>query len=72
MDRPDTFISIGDSDDELGRLLGCLRFWFTKDLVWAVVALDRAAVDCGLEICQGQAMQALQLNAGRVLQGMFC
>ncbi|KAJ4412702.1 hypothetical protein N0V91_000464 [Didymella pomorum] len=32
LDRPDTFISIGDSDDELGRLLGCLRFWFTKDL----------------------------------------
>jgi hypothetical protein len=32
LDRPDAFISIGDSDDELGRLLGCLRFWFTKDL----------------------------------------
>ncbi|EMD97435.1 hypothetical protein COCC4DRAFT_204245 [Bipolaris maydis ATCC 48331] len=32
LDRPDTFISIGDSDDELGRMLGCLRFWFTKDL----------------------------------------
>ncbi|KAF1920466.1 hypothetical protein BDU57DRAFT_440238 [Ampelomyces quisqualis] len=24
--------SIGDSDDALGRMLGCLRFWFTKDL----------------------------------------
>lgn len=32
MDRPDTFIAIGDSEDELGRMLGCLRFWFTKDL----------------------------------------
>ncbi|UPX19340.1 uncharacterized protein EKO05_0009607 [Ascochyta rabiei] len=32
LDRPDTFISIGDSNDDLGRLLGCLRFWFTKDL----------------------------------------
>lgn len=32
MDRPDIFASIGDSDDELGRLLACLRFWFTKDL----------------------------------------
>ncbi|KAI8939585.1 hypothetical protein NX059_003349 [Plenodomus lindquistii] len=32
LDRPDTFISIGDSDEELGRMLGCLRFWFTKDL----------------------------------------
>ncbi|CAO2656273.1 Nn.00g050760.m01.CDS01 [Neocucurbitaria sp. VM-36] len=32
LDRPDTFISIGDSDDDLGRMLGCLRFWFTKDL----------------------------------------
>lgn len=25
--------SIGDSDDELGRMLAVLRFWFTKDLV---------------------------------------
>ncbi|KNG47547.1 oxysterol-binding protein [Stemphylium lycopersici] len=24
--------SIGDSDEDLGRMLGCLRFWFTKDL----------------------------------------
>ncbi|KAH9862134.1 hypothetical protein IAQ61_010337 [Plenodomus lingam] len=32
LDRPDTFISIGDSDEDLGRMLGCLRFWFTKDL----------------------------------------
>ncbi|MCJ1373785.1 hypothetical protein MMC20_005015 [Loxospora ochrophaea] len=32
LDRPETFISIGDSDDELGRMLAVLRFWFTKDL----------------------------------------
>lgn len=32
LDRPETFIAIGDSKDELGRMLGCLRFWFTKDL----------------------------------------
>ncbi|CCX09779.1 hypothetical protein FPQ18DRAFT_37234 [Pyronema domesticum] len=32
LDRPETFASIGDSDDELGRMLGVLRFWFTKDL----------------------------------------
>jgi oxysterol-binding protein-related protein 9/10/11 len=32
LDRPETFIAIGDSEDELGRMLGCLRFWFTKDL----------------------------------------
>ncbi|KAA8894482.1 hypothetical protein FN846DRAFT_912862 [Sphaerosporella brunnea] len=32
LDRPETFISIGDSDDEIGRFLGVLRFWFTKDL----------------------------------------
>lgn len=25
--------SIGDAEDELGRFLGVLRFWFTKDLV---------------------------------------
>ncbi len=32
LDRPETFIAIGDSEDALGRMLGCLRFWFTKDL----------------------------------------
>ncbi|KAF2085434.1 hypothetical protein K490DRAFT_46863 [Saccharata proteae CBS 121410] len=32
LDRPETFISIGDSEDPLGRMLGTLRFWFTKDL----------------------------------------
>ncbi|KAF2869040.1 oxysterol-binding protein-like protein [Massariosphaeria phaeospora] len=32
MDRPEAFISIGDSDEALGRMLGALRFWFTKDL----------------------------------------
>ncbi|OCK78272.1 hypothetical protein K432DRAFT_357070 [Lepidopterella palustris CBS 459.81] len=32
LDRPETFISIGDSEEPLGRMLGTLRFWFTKDL----------------------------------------
>lgn len=32
LDRPETFVAIGDSNDPLGRMLGCLRFWFTKDL----------------------------------------
>ncbi|PGH16101.1 hypothetical protein AJ80_05316 [Polytolypa hystricis UAMH7299] len=32
LDRPETFVSIGRSDDELGRMLEILRFWFTKDL----------------------------------------
>ncbi|KAL0259895.1 hypothetical protein SLS55_005636 [Diplodia seriata] len=32
LDRPETFIAIGDSEDALGRMLGTLRFWFTKDL----------------------------------------
>jgi len=32
LDRPETFISIGDSDEALGRMLAVLRFWFTKDL----------------------------------------
>ena len=59
LDRPETFIryvspvyrptsaltrdSIGKSDDEVGRMLEVLRFWFTKDLVWRdlkVVELD--------------------------------
>jgi hypothetical protein len=32
LDRPEAFAAIGDSTDDLGRMLGCLRFWFTKDL----------------------------------------
>ncbi|KAI5298075.1 hypothetical protein KEM56_004342, partial [Ascosphaera pollenicola] len=37
LDRPETFASIGKSDDELGRMLEVLRFWFTKDLCnWEV------------------------------------
>ncbi|KAK5135034.1 hypothetical protein LTR08_005694 [Meristemomyces frigidus] len=32
LDRPETFVAIGDSEEDLGRMLGCLRFWFTKDL----------------------------------------
>ncbi|KAL1301661.1 hypothetical protein AAFC00_005881 [Neodothiora populina] len=32
LDRPETFASIGDSEDPLERMLACLRFWFTKDL----------------------------------------
>ncbi|KAL1958454.1 hypothetical protein VTO42DRAFT_4318 [Malbranchea cinnamomea] len=32
LDRPDAFISMGKSDDELGRMLEVLRFWFTKDI----------------------------------------
>lgn len=32
LDRPDAFVSIGDSEDPMGRMLQCLRFWFTKDL----------------------------------------
>lgn len=32
LDRPETFVGIGDSDDDLGRMLAVLRFWFTKDL----------------------------------------
>lgn len=32
LDRPETFAAIGDSEDPLERMLGCLRFWFTKDL----------------------------------------
>ncbi len=31
--------SIGDSDDELGRMLAVLRFWFTKDLVGPIYQL---------------------------------
>lgn len=32
LDQPNTFIAIGDSDDDFERMLEVLRFWFTKDL----------------------------------------
>jgi hypothetical protein len=32
LDQPNTFIAIGDSNDEFDRMLEVLRFWFTKDL----------------------------------------
>ena len=32
LDRPDCFVKIGDSDDDVERMLAALRFWFTKDL----------------------------------------
>ena len=32
LDQPEMFAKIGDSDDEMERMLACLRFWFTKDL----------------------------------------
>lgn len=62
--------SIGDSDDELGRMLAVLRFWFTKDLVWSfsALSLDRGANASSAEIRQRQAMQAIQFNARGVLQ----
>jgi hypothetical protein len=61
--------SIGDSDEDLGRMLGCLRFWFTKDLVRCTRLGEECDADSGAEIRQGQAMQALQLDAGRILPG---
>jgi hypothetical protein len=33
--------SIGKSDDELGRMLEVLRFWFTKDLVSSPASVGR-------------------------------
>ncbi|RDW77278.1 hypothetical protein BP6252_05331 [Coleophoma cylindrospora] len=32
LDQPNTFVAMGDSDNELDRMLEVLRFWFTKDL----------------------------------------
>lgn len=32
LDRPDAFVSIGQQNDALLRMLEVLRFWFTKDL----------------------------------------
>lgn len=38
--------SIGDSEDELGRMLAVLRFWFTKDLVSSVPFDFEGAASC--------------------------
>lgn len=52
--------SIGDSDDELGRFLGVLRFWFTKDLVGLRTdpAVEVVIADSALEIYQRPALQS--------------
>ncbi|TPX30141.1 hypothetical protein SmJEL517_g06221 [Synchytrium microbalum] len=34
MDRPDLFACLSDSDDEVFRFLGIIRFWFSKDSKW--------------------------------------
>ncbi len=57
-------ISIGKSDDELGRMLEVLRYWFTKDLVWALLLCWNVPADRAVEIRQGEAMQAIQLCIG--------
>ncbi|KAF3480003.1 uncharacterized protein GIQ15_06979 [Arthroderma uncinatum] len=45
LDRPESFASIGKSDDELGRMLEVLRFWFTKDLCnWEIKDTEPAVV----------------------------
>lgn len=63
--------SIGKSDDEVGRMLEVLRFWFTKDLVQQAPRSSHLNLLTQAEICQGQAVQALQLRAWRILQGEF-
>ena len=77
LDRPETFISIGDSDEPLGRMLGTLRFWFSKDLVRLLIhgggvewdGMIKADQDT--EIRQRQTMQAVQLHTGRILPGTY-
>jgi hypothetical protein len=43
--------SIGDSDDDLGRMLACLRFWFTKDLVCGPPLLACFACSANTHAC---------------------
>jgi hypothetical protein len=66
-DKELTFTSIGDSEDPVGRMLGTLRFWFTKDLVWISVGHERTAAYRRSEICQGKACQTIQFGHWRVL-----
>jgi len=71
IDRPDAFAAIGDSEDPVGRMLGCLRFWFTKDLVCKSFCRLIGHTDDSSEIRARQAMQAIQLHSWRVLQGQY-
>jgi len=73
IDRPDAFAAIGDSDDPVGRMLGCLRFWFTKDLVRMKRAFVLLITHTNQlpEICAWQALQAIQLHTRRVLQSEY-
>lgn len=58
--------SIGKSDDDLGRMLEVLRFWFTKDLVRlrARKLTRRLVADYVAEIREREALQAIQLYFG--------
>lgn len=49
-------------------MLEVLRFWFTKDLVYLDCGrLEGRYAECPTEIRQGQAVQALQFDTGRIL-----
>lgn len=52
-------------------MLGTLRFWFTKDLVWRGIQRKSRnhQADWRTEIRQGQALQAIQLDIGRIFPG---
>jgi hypothetical protein len=66
-----SFPSIGTSDDDLGRMLEVLRFWFTKDLVCIVnrnlPSEDRPLMMRWAEIYQGKAVQTVQFDSWRIL-----
>lgn len=52
-------------------MLAVLRFWFTKDLVEILRGPEKAATNAfHAEICQGEALQAIQFNPRRILSSM--
>lgn len=50
--------SIGDSEDQVGRMLGVLRFWFTKDLVRPIYRHGKLEL-IPIAIRQREAMQTI-------------
>lgn len=74
--RPDYLASVGESDDELERMLAVLRFMFTKgepnpcrnsqELLSAAL-LTTDSLHRRPAVCQGQDCQAVQLDPRRAL-----
>jgi hypothetical protein len=64
--------SIGQSEEDLGRMLEVLRFWFTKDLVWDSSVMAEELADSGRNMSRenlaNPTIQCWESSSGSVSQ----